>query len=178
MNAGTPTRPTISLPKALPHQLPVLLDPARFKVVVCGRRWGKTALGLMACVKGHGPHRGALKGAIDGGRIAQLSSNLANNALQHGEKRAAVEVHLDGRDKDCIAMSVTNVGHIDGEMQQRMFEPFHGSARESGAPKRGLGLGLYIVKQIVEAHDGRIDVECAANRTVFRATIPRTAATR
>lgn len=39
------------------------------KVVVCGRRWGKTALGLLATVRGHGPHRGARKGAIDRARI-------------------------------------------------------------------------------------------------------------
>lgn len=38
-------------------------------MVVCGRRWGKTALGLLATVRGHGPRRGALKGAIDGGKI-------------------------------------------------------------------------------------------------------------
>jgi predicted phage terminase large subunit-like protein len=63
------TTRTISLPRALPHQLPVLLDPARFKVVVCGRRWGKTALGLLATVRGHGPCRGVRKGAIDGGKI-------------------------------------------------------------------------------------------------------------
>lgn len=37
--------------------------------MVCGRRWGKTALGLLATVRGHGPRRGALRGAIDGARI-------------------------------------------------------------------------------------------------------------
>lgn len=51
----------------MPHQRPVLSDPARFKVVVCGRRWGKTALGLLATVLGHG--HGTRKGAIDGGQI-------------------------------------------------------------------------------------------------------------
>lgn len=51
------------------HQREVILHPARFKVVVCGRRWGKTALGLMATLKGHGTHRGHRRGAIDGGNI-------------------------------------------------------------------------------------------------------------
>ena len=59
----------IYLPQSLPHQLPVLLSPARFKVAACGRRWGKTDVGLKACVQGHGPRRGALRGAIDGGEI-------------------------------------------------------------------------------------------------------------
>lgn len=51
------------------HQRPILLSPARFKVVVCGRRWGKTAIGLMATLKGHGSFRGQRKGAIDGAKI-------------------------------------------------------------------------------------------------------------
>lgn len=59
----------LRLPKALPHQIPVLLHPARNKVVVCGRRWGKSALGLQATIRGHGPHRGARKGALSGGKI-------------------------------------------------------------------------------------------------------------
>lgn len=51
------------------HQRAILLSPARFKVIVCGRRWGKTALGLMATLKGHGATRGQRRGAIDGGNI-------------------------------------------------------------------------------------------------------------
>jgi predicted phage terminase large subunit-like protein len=53
----------------LDHQKPLLLDPARYKVVVCGRRWGKSALALMAALRGHGPSRGFRRGAIDGGKI-------------------------------------------------------------------------------------------------------------
>lgn len=45
------------------------MSPARFKAIACGRRWGKTGSGLLATLKGHGPHRGALRGAIDGGNI-------------------------------------------------------------------------------------------------------------
>lgn len=37
------------------HQLPVVWSPARFKVLVCGRRWGKTTSGLIMCIEGHGP---------------------------------------------------------------------------------------------------------------------------
>lgn len=65
---GEPQR-RVTLPRPLPHQLDVLLSSARHKVVACGRRWGKTASGLLATIRGHGPERGALKGAIDGGQI-------------------------------------------------------------------------------------------------------------
>lgn len=64
----SPTR--IELPKVRQHQLKVLLNPNRRKVVVCGRRWGKTDCGLQAVIQGHGPKRGVLKGAIDGGWMA------------------------------------------------------------------------------------------------------------
>ncbi len=59
----------ILLPRPLPHQLAVLLDPARIKVVVCGRRWGKTIAGLIAVIEGHGPTGQRFPGALDGATI-------------------------------------------------------------------------------------------------------------
>ncbi|QDU75445.1 Terminase-like family protein [Bremerella volcania] len=63
----------IRLPKPLPHQRQLLLDPHRHKTAVCGRRWGKTGAGLPACVRGHGhphpKHPQHLKGALNGGNI-------------------------------------------------------------------------------------------------------------
>jgi hypothetical protein len=47
----------------------VLLDPSRFKVVVCGRRWGKSTLAMLAALRGHGPRRGSRLGAMDGANI-------------------------------------------------------------------------------------------------------------
>jgi predicted phage terminase large subunit-like protein len=58
----------IRLPKPLPHQLPLLQSPARFKLAVCGRRFGKTKAGLIATVAGHGPGR-LFRGAVSGGQI-------------------------------------------------------------------------------------------------------------
>lgn len=63
------TTRTIWLPKPLPHQLPILLSPARYKVAACGRRWGKTAVGLLSVLRGHGPTRGLRRGALDGGVV-------------------------------------------------------------------------------------------------------------
>lgn len=51
------------------HQVPILLNDRRFKLLACGRRFGKTAVGLLACLRGHGPNRGFFRGAIDGGTI-------------------------------------------------------------------------------------------------------------
>lgn len=62
-------RGQIYLSEPMPHQLEVLRDPARNKVVVCGRRWGKTKTGELACVEGHGPRQGGFRGALDGGNV-------------------------------------------------------------------------------------------------------------
>lgn len=61
----------VSVPRPLDHQVPILTSPARFKVACCGRRFGKTFLGLIAVLVGHGPRRGKghWKGALDGGVI-------------------------------------------------------------------------------------------------------------
>lgn len=58
----------LHLPDPMPHQLPILLSDSRQKVVVCGRRWGKSTLGLLACIEGHGG-AGRFRGALDGGAI-------------------------------------------------------------------------------------------------------------
>ena len=62
-----PSRIYLSAPMA--HQIDVLRDPARSKVLACGRRWGKTKTGELACVEGHGPREGGHRGALDGGNI-------------------------------------------------------------------------------------------------------------
>lgn len=47
----------------------MLLSPARFKLVACGRRWGKTSAAMLAAIAGHGPTPHALRGALAGGNI-------------------------------------------------------------------------------------------------------------
>ncbi|MBI3726422.1 phage terminase large subunit [bacterium] len=66
----------VRLPAPLPHQLDILRDPARFKVICAGRRFGKTILGLLACVEGHGPP-GTFKGALEGATIWWVAPTYA-----------------------------------------------------------------------------------------------------
>ena len=92
---------TVSLPKPLPHQLPVLLSPARHKVVVCGRRWGKTSTGLLATVRGHGPNRGSLIGAIDGGTIWWIGPTFPiTSSIWRQLKKAASNAWTDKSEMD------------------------------------------------------------------------------
>ncbi|MCM2323901.1 MAG: PAS domain-containing protein [Oligoflexia bacterium] len=102
-----------------------------------------------------------LKGRWDRARIDQVVTNLLTNALKYGEGRpitleAGHGIDLAGRKVVRIAVRDQGRG-IPRALQTRIFERFERAV--NGAEIAGLGLGLYIVRQIVEAHQGRIGVE-------------------
>jgi signal transduction histidine kinase len=115
-----------------------------------------------------------IEGYWDPVRLEQVVSNLISNALKHGNPVGPVEVraHVDGSD---IVLEVANEGGlIPTDVLGKLFEPFwRGSAGESGG-RRGLGLGLYIVRQIALAHGGSVAVESTHERgTVFTVRLPQ-----
>jgi PAS domain S-box-containing protein len=118
---------------------------------------------------------GDTRGRWDDDRLAQVFSNLIGNALEHSPEGAAVRVSVDARDATSVEIAIQNPGAIPGELVAELFEPFR-KARQN-AKSRGLGLGLYITKQIVEAHGGTIDVTTSeGGGTRFRVVLPRSAA--
>jgi signal transduction histidine kinase len=82
-----------------------------------------------------------------------------------------VWIKVDGRDRKALSLSVTNRGTVPSEIIPRLFDPFR-SAREQ-SNRKGLGLGLYIVQQIVAAHLGRVEVVSQNGITTFSITLPR-----
>lgn len=115
------------------------------------------------------------RGTWDPARMAQVVSNLVANALEHGARHAAVRVSVGG-DEDDVTLTVENRGPpIAPELLAVMFEPFcRGSALRDASHARGLGLGLYIVREIVDAHGGEITVESTTERgTSFTVRVPR-----
>ena len=118
---------------------------------------------------------GDLSGDWDAERLAQVASNLIGNALQHGESGELVEVRADGTRPELVLLSVTNRGTIAPNVLPQLFDPFRGSQRQPGRSE-GLGLGLYIVQQIVLAHQGTVDVEPSRDgHTRFVVRVPRRA---
>src|SRR6202000_1581729 len=100
---------------------------------------------------------GNLRGRWDPGRIAQLLSNLAANALSHGARESPVRVALAGEGEP-VLLSVSTRGPVTPpELVDRLFEPFQQGTDDGGHGRRGLGLGLFIVREIVRAHGGTID---------------------
>jgi two-component system, sensor histidine kinase and response regulator len=117
-----------------------------------------------------------LNGVWDRGRMAQVVSNLIGNALSHGEATEAVRVRLDGTESDRVCLKVSNAGSMPPSVRSRIFDPFSRSP-ERRSSDNGLGLGLYIVEQIVNAHGGRVWIEDDVEaQTTFALELPRTSA--
>ncbi len=119
--------------------------------------------------------RGDGRGTWDPARLAQVVSNLVANALEHGARHGAVRVSVGGCEEE-VVLEVGNQGPaIAPELMAVMFEPFcQGSALRDASHARGLGLGLYIVSQVVNAHGGTVSVDSTAERgTTFTVRVPR-----
>lgn len=111
------------------------------------------------------------KGTWDADRLAQVVSNLVENALVHSAPDSPVRVELTATD-DRVDVTVENHGEpIPPDMLASLFHPFRrGGSRVRGA--EGLGLGLYIVDQIARAHGGEVVVRSDDALTRFSVTLP------
>jgi signal transduction histidine kinase len=118
-------------------------------------------------------YSGDFDGYWDAERIAQVATNLIGNALKHGNPVAPVQVQVDGTKPREVVLQVSNRGTIPPELVTHLFDPFRGGQRPAGRSE-GLGLGLYIVNQVVQAHGGKVEVTSGPDDwTVFRVSIPR-----
>ena len=118
---------------------------------------------------------GALEGAWDESRLAQVLSNLIGNALEHGVSDTPITVRADGTSPREVILTVNNKGQIPEQELPHLFEPFR-SGRQAGRRSEGLGLGLYIVDQLVRAHEGTVKVTSnERDGTTFEVRLPRAA---
>ena len=114
---------------------------------------------------------GDLWGNWDADRIEQVISNLVGNALQHSSDDAEVRMTLRG-EAEVVVLQTHNGGPpIPADVLPHVFEPGRRGARSGG-----LGLGLYIVQQIVLAHGGSIEARSVPDDgTTFTVVLPRKA---
>jgi len=109
----------------------------------------------------------------DLGALQQILSNLIENALKYSDE-GPVEVMLSETPAEAV-IGVRDSGHgISSEQLESIFDRFRQVDQSDTRSKGGVGLGLYIVKSLVEAHNGEIKVQSAAGKgTTFSVHLPK-----
>ncbi len=118
---------------------------------------------------------GDTRGCWDGPRLQRVLRNLVSNAIKYGAKGGTVRTVIVGDPSD-VRFQVINSGRtIEQSALDRIFDPFNrGTAAEQpDSTDGGLGLGLYIVREVARAHGGEVDVQSAEGVTVFNVRLPR-----
>jgi PAS domain S-box-containing protein len=121
----------------------------------------------------------ALDLCVDPMRIEQVLGNLLSNAAKYGDTDAPIQLRLACTATE-VQIAVTNRGKgMAAEELPRLFDRFARSRSTVGSGVPGLGLGLYITKEIVEAHGGRIWAESEPGKTTtFHIALPTAQARR
>ena len=117
---------------------------------------------------------GDASGAWDGDRIAQVLGNLLTNAVTYSTPDTPVNVVIHGERSD-VVLAVHNEGPpIPLDVRARIFEPMQRASEQMSSASRSVGLGLYIVRNIVTAHGGTIGIESTEEAgTTFTVRLPR-----
>jgi sigma-B regulation protein RsbU (phosphoserine phosphatase) len=112
------------------------------------------------------------RASADPDRLTQLLGNLVGNAMAYGAEEHAVTV-TSGTTADTFAIEVHNMGApIPPDLLPTLFEPMT-RGTVVGGESRSVGLGLFIVREIVRAHRGEVTATSSFEAgTTFRATFP------
>lgn len=147
-------------PTALSEWLPSVLLPWRAAALEKGIRWQATIPADLPTV------------VLDPGRMAQVLGNLLSNAIKYTPADGSVKVTA-GADQEKYWIRVADSGPgIVPEEQEKVFEPFFRSTQQRRFPQ-GLGLGLTIARDLVEAHGGTLEVESdPENGSEFTTRLP------
>jgi sigma-B regulation protein RsbU (phosphoserine phosphatase) len=119
-------------------------------------------------------HEGDAHADFDADRLTQVVGNLIANALHYGSAGTPVRVAVRG-EATLVVVSVHNSGvPIPPERQRHIFEPMHQLEPAASHNNRSVGLGLYIVENIVVAHGGTVHVQSTeVDGTTFTVRLPR-----
>lgn len=120
---------------------------------------------------------GDLAGSFDIGRLRQALINLLTNAVHYRAKEHPVMISAAG-EQDAIIIRVQNRGPvIPRDSLQAIFNPLvqlTGDGQQEGRPTTSLGLGLFITREITEAHEGTIVAESSeSSGTIFTIRLPK-----
>ncbi|HXI14024.1 MAG TPA: ATP-binding protein [Thermoanaerobaculia bacterium] len=107
--------------------------------------------------------------------VSRALLNLIDNAVKYSIEQKTIRIALSQRD-DLITLAVEDHGAgIPAREVEHIFQPYYRAQFSDTETRRGAGLGLTLVKQIVESHGGRVEVTSAQGRgSTFRMLFPKT----
>lgn len=111
--------------------------------------------------------------AGDALRLQQVLANLLANARVHTPEGTAIDVRLSAEGADAVLQVVDSGPGIPQEQQRTVFERFARGDSSRSRATGSSGLGLAIVRALVDAHHGSIDLESRPGRTAFTVRLPR-----
>lgn len=117
---------------------------------------------------------GEVKANVDPHKIKQVIINLVDNAIQYGKPAGKILIEM-GQNKDITYWRIKNMAeNIKKEDLENFFERFYRNdkSRKYDSKKQHLGIGLNIVKKIVEQHNGEISAYLEGEYVVFAITLP------
>ena len=114
---------------------------------------------------------------MDENRITQVVTNLLNNAINHTPRggKISIKAHEVPARPDFVQVSVTDTGcGIPKDEQDRIFNRLYQIKTGDATTKQGIGLGLYLCKELVQLHSGDICVDSEAGQgSQFRFILPK-----
>lgn len=110
---------------------------------------------------------------LDRKKIEQVLNNLISNAIKYSYPKSKVEINLK-RESDRIVISVRDEGQgIPTTEMNRLFEPFSRTSVKATSGEASTGLGLVIVRKIIEAHNGHVWAESQVKKgSIFYVSLP------
>lgn len=111
-------------------------------------------------------------GTWDPDAVRRIVTNLVNNAREHGPPAGLVRVELTQSAGEATLDVYDQGKGIPAEEASRLFEPWHRGLSSNGQTSSGAGLGLYIVREIVAAHGGKIAGRRVDGGFLMRVTLP------
>lgn len=118
---------------------------------------------------------GDCRGRWDGMRVQQLVENLVVNAVKYGDPGRPVLVSARGEPQAVVLEVRNGSADVDAERLATLFDPLRRGLADDADRRSGdgLGLGLYIAREIGRAHGGDVTVAARDGQTVFTCTLPR-----
>ncbi len=110
----------------------------------------------------------------DAARLGQVMGNLLNNAAKYTQEGGRIELKAVADGGEAVIQVKDNGGGIDARLLPKIFELFVQGERSLDRSQGGLGVGLTLVRRIVELHDGRVEAhsEGIGKGATFRVVLP------